>query len=135
MDPALREFLGRELCEDVAGIIEEYVVGQARRVARAFRAVVREMKWKSYHDGVQNNNCKVTYFESGLERYQHCCENCGEYEEMRIYKGDKYVTSVWIGNCTPDKCSGEVFPKNYKIKIWWSPEGVKVIDRNGKHNY
>nr|QQV29761.1 hypothetical protein K-LCC10_0506 [Kaumoebavirus] len=51
MDRELRTYLGRRLCGDVVKIIEEYVVGQARRVARLLN-VIESITWTEMPPGM-----------------------------------------------------------------------------------
>ena len=133
LGPELRTYLGRELCGDVVRIIEEYVVGQSRRVAKAYKDVVKEVEWiKSEFnpDPEEQYWVVATYFVSGLDRSQFLCKKCSTINEMRVYKG-LITIAAYMSDCQ-DGC-GKWSGARYKL--WWSPEALTIIDKNGKRKY
>ena len=91
MEPELRTYLVRELCEDVVRVIEEYVVGQSRRVSRAFKAIVKNVEWRS-------PNTREVWF-GNVSKVIVCCEDCGIVNYINFTKNNKYLLTINFWEC------------------------------------
>nr|QQV29258.1 hypothetical protein K-LCC10_0003 [Kaumoebavirus] len=104
----LRTYLGRRLCGDVAKIIEEYVVGQAKRVSRLLN-VIESVAWAildKHADGFVQMNVKCISYKFGEERYVYLCNNCGTVQHVTFYDKCDWLTEMWqywdCGDCCID---------------------------------
>lgn len=105
MNPELFTYLGRRLCGDVAKIIEEYVVGQSRRMVAAYRAVIDRVVWKAdemecwsskgeFHVWTVPVDIVKIYYKSGIKKIVDRCPKCGSIWEVEYVEGkDGYICS------------------------------------------
>ncbi|ARA71853.1 hypothetical protein BNJ_00006 [Kaumoebavirus] len=123
ISPELRRFLGRELCKDVVGIIEEYVAGQARRVAGLYRKYVKAIEWKIDSWG---RNCTLIYYGEDRKCVVRCQE-CGMVQGISL---NRLHLRCW-------SCSYEGCPKKYTFYMGNTNdieciEGYKFIVKDSK---
>ncbi|ARA72273.1 hypothetical protein BNJ_00461 [Kaumoebavirus] len=89
----LRTYLEGVLVKDVVKIIEEYVVGQAKRIVNLLR-VIESISWGCSEKGVFEDEDFVgtirvddqkIYYKFGVVRSVYRCRNCGTVQNVAFY--------------------------------------------------
>ncbi|ARA71852.1 hypothetical protein BNJ_00005 [Kaumoebavirus] len=89
----LRRFLGRELCKDVVGIIEEYVAGQARRVSRIITDNIENVEWEGIYTPHWYEKDRIGIrirYMNGTYREVVRCSDCWS---LRLVRGINFIES------------------------------------------
>ncbi|ARA72270.1 hypothetical protein BNJ_00458 [Kaumoebavirus] len=115
----LRTYLGRRLCRDVVGIIEEYVVGQARRVARAWKEIVRKVEWCDQGGEYLERNIRMVWYGRVLKEI-YTCKKCQTVDYVYISKDDKMSGMIEYWDC-------EIVGKCGDGKLYEGAEIVRMI--------